>query len=468
MIEHLVLFGATGDLAGRFLLPAAARLHAADQLPAGFRLEGAAVEQWSEEGFRNHVEECLSEHAPDVSATDRDAFLAALGYCPVDFQRVETVREAVHAVSGNAGEPASVVAYLALPTAVVSAAVDALCAVGLPDGSRLTFEKPFGQDLESAQALNAQLGRLGGVSGEESVFRVDHVLGMATVQNLLAVRLANRFFEPVWNGAHIDRVDIAWEETLALEGRASYYDHAGALKDVVQNHLIQVLSFVAMEPPLSLDQRDLRDRKLDVLRSVRPLTADQVPERTRRLRYTAGVSAETGERIPSYVDEDGVDPDRHTETYAGVELEIDNWRWRGTRFRLWGGKALAQRRKEVVVHFRPVPPLPFGGAGEDLEEDELVIGIDGPYNLRLTLTGMRSGPPAHLAPLQLDATLSAPELPAYSRVLMDVLTGDSRLSIRGDEAEESWRILQPVLDGWAADRVPLEEYQAGTPGPART
>jgi glucose-6-phosphate 1-dehydrogenase len=325
----------------------------------------------------------------------------------------------------------------------------------------VVLEKPFGEDLASAKALNAQLKQLTGPDDEQAVFRVDHVLGMATVQNLLAVRLANRVLEPIWNSAHIDRVDISWEETLTLEGRASYYDHAGALKDVVQSHLMQVLCFVAMEPPLSLDERDLRERKLDLFKSIRSLTADQVIQRTRRGRYTAGVSAETGEPIPNYADEDGVDPARHTETYAEVVLQVDNWRWQGTHFRLWAGKALAERRKEVRLHFRPVPSLPFGDAGGEIRANQLVIGIDGPYDLRLGLTGMASGPPAQLAPLEFSATLSAPELPAYSRVLMDVLTGDNRLSIRGDEAEEAWRVLDPVLQAWAADRVPLQEYQAG-------
>jgi glucose-6-phosphate 1-dehydrogenase len=465
MIERLVLFGSTGDLAGRFLLPALARLLAAGQLPADFRVVGAAVEPWTDSAFRAHAAAQLREHAGDIPPLERTAFTAALHYRAIDFSDVDTVRHAVEAASTEGGQPQPVVAYLALPTAVFPAAVSALCAFGLPDGSRVALEKPFGEDLDSAKALNAQLRQLTGVAGERAIFRVDHVLGMATVQNLLTVRLANRVLEPIWNSAHIETVDIMWEETLALEGRASYYDKAGALKDVVQNHLMQVLCFVAMEPPVSLDEQDLRDRKLDLLRSVPSITADHVEKRTRRLRYTAGVSAETGESIPSYVDEEGVDPQRGTETYAEVVLEIDNWRWQGTRFRLWGGKALAERRKEVVVHFRPVPPLPFGESADDLRTNELVIGIDGPYDLRLRITGMISGPPSHLAPLQLDTELSAPELPAYSRVLMDVLTGDSRLSIRGDEAEESWRILDPVLRAWADDVVPMGEYAAGTAGP---
>jgi glucose-6-phosphate 1-dehydrogenase len=335
----------------------------------------------------------------------------------------------------------------------------------MPPDSRIALEKPFGEDLDGAQALNAQLIELTGGKDEEAVFRVDHVLAMATVQNLLGIRLANRVLEPLWNSAHVEQVDILWDETLGLEGRASYYDKTGALKDVVQNHLLQVLCLVAMEPPLSLDQHDLANRKVDLLRSVRPLSPEQVKYRTRRARYTAGVSAETGEALPRYIDEEGVDAGRSTETYAEILLEVDNWRWHDTRFRLRSGKALAARRKEVAVRFRAVPPFPFPEVSDELTPNELVIGIDGPYGLSLNLTGMVSGPPSHLAPLSLDKTLSEPDLPAYSRVLLDVLTGDCRLSIRADEAEESWRVMTPILQGWAENLVPMEEYAAGSAGP---
>jgi glucose-6-phosphate 1-dehydrogenase len=226
-----------------------------------------------------------------------------------------------------------------------------------------------------------------------------------------------------------------------------------------------------MEPPVSLGERDFRDRKLDVLRSVRPLTPEDVASRTRRARYTAGRLASTGgadgRAVPDYVDEEGVDPARGTETFAEVVLEIEGWRWSGTRFVLRTGKALARRRKEAVVRFRPVPHLPFGGDAEPAA-NELRIGLDGPYDFVLSLTGMASGPPSHLAPLVLDAELSAPELPAYSRVLMDVLDGEGTLSIRGDEAEEAWRVVTPVLRAWADGRVPLEEYPAGSDGPTLT
>jgi glucose-6-phosphate 1-dehydrogenase len=265
--------------------------------------------------------------------------------------------------------------------------------------------------------------------------------------------------EPIWNSAHIDEIEIVWDESLALEGRAGYYDHVGALKDMVQNHLLQLLCLVAMEPPVSLGERDLRDRKVDVLRSIRPFAGDDVATRTRRARYGAG---RVGEReIPAYVDQDGVTPAHGTETFAELQLELDSWRWSGTRFRLRTGKALGRNRKELVVHFRPVPALPFGSPpGANL----LRFGLS-PEGLTLELTGTGPGTDLSLVPLTLSAELAPPELPAYGRILLDALRGDATLSIRGDEAEESWRVVTPVLDGWSRGLRPLEEYAAGSDGP---
>jgi glucose-6-phosphate 1-dehydrogenase len=454
MIAKLVLFGATGDLAGRYLLPALAALHRVGKVPQGFRLVGAARTKMDDEAFRRRAAEELEQHATAVPRADREALVQTLSYRPVDFGNAESVGKVV----GEDDGPVAV--YLALPPGILASAVMALGEAGLPEGSRIVLEKPFGDDLDSAVMLNALLARVAGSEGERAVFRVDHALGLATVQNLVAVRLANRVVEPVWNSTHIERVEILWEETLALEGRASYYDTAGALKDVVQNHLLQVLCLLAMEPPLSFEERDLRDHKVEVLRSVCPLTPEDIAH-TRRARYTAGRIE--GRRIPSYIDEEGVDPDRCTETFAEVRLELNSWRWAGTPFVLRAGKALGKSRKEVVVHFRPVPKAPFGDM-KDCEPNRLRIGLDGPWGLRLDLTGSAAGSPPRLAPFSLEADLPAPDLPAYSRVLMDVLQGDSRLSIRGDEAEESWRALTPVIDAWAEGKVPLEEYQAGSDG----
>jgi glucose-6-phosphate 1-dehydrogenase len=257
-------------------------------------------------------------------------------------------------------------------------------------------------------------------------------------------------------------VDIVWDESLTLEGRAGYYDGVGALKDMLQNHLLQLLCLVAMEPPLSLGERDLRDRKMDVLRSVRPLTDEHVARRTRRGRYLAG---RIGDReVPAYADEEGVDPAHRTETFAEVELELDNWRWPGTVFRLRTGKALRRDRKEVAIRFRPVPHAPFHRGGE-ARPNVMRFGLDPEtLTLELTGTGARAGT---LVPLTLTTRLEPPSLPAYGRLLLDVLTGNGALSIRADEAEESWRVLTPVLSAWSKDLIPLAEYPAGTDGPGR-
>ena len=360
-------------------------------------------------------------------------------------------------VAGVIAGDGPVAAYLALPPAVFPAAVSALHEAGLPRDSRIVLEKPFGEDLDSAVKLNRLLA---GLVPEQAVFRVDHFLAMTTVQNMLGTRLANRMLEPIWNSTHVAEVDIVWDETLALEGRAGYYDGVGALKDMVQNHLLQLLCLVTMEPPISLGERDLRDRKVDVLRSVRPLTDGDVRQRTRRARYLAGLIGDRS--VPAYADEAGVDPAHRTETFAEVELELDNWRWPGTVFRLRTGKGLGRDRKEVAVRFRPVPHLPFGHSGDELP-NVLRFGLD-PETLTLDLTGIGAHADT-LVPMALTARLDPPELPAYGRLLLDVLRGDAALSIRGDEAEEAWRVVAPVLSTWSKDLVPLQEYPAGSDGP---
>lgn len=464
-IDRLVVFGATGDLAGRHLLPAVARLLAGDQMPAGFDVVGAAREALDDDGFRRLVVDRLDRHAPDVPADARRALVAALRYRPVDLADPTSVANVI------ADDTRAVAAYLALPPATFPAAVRSLGAVGLPAGSRIVLEKPFGEDLRSAVALNDLVAQVAGVAGEDAVFRVDHVLGMATVHNLLGARLANRVLEPLWNSTHIEQVDILWDETLALEGRAGYYDKAGALKDVIQNHLLQILCLFAMEPPASVPAGDLRDRKVEVLHSVRILTPDDVGQRTTRARYAAGTLAPppegAGTAVPAYIDEEGVDSTRDAETFAEILLELDSPRWSGTRFLLRAGKALSRRRKGVIVRFRPVPSLPFGPGTPDPPPNELRIGLDGPETFTLDLTGSAPGPPPRLGPLVLRAELPAHELPAYSHVLLQVLEGDNTLSIRGDEAELAWRIVTPIIETWAEGRVPLQDYPAGSTGPAQ-
>ncbi|BCJ28610.1 glucose-6-phosphate dehydrogenase [Actinocatenispora sera] len=451
MIDRLVVFGGTGDLNARYLLPGLAALRAAGHLGDRFRLTCADRSETSTEQFREWAAAQLDRYGGATPVEARQAVVAA-----ADFRRCDvTDADSVAALVAGGGP---VAAYLALPPGLFATAVTALSRAGLPPDSRIVLEKPFGEHLADAVELNRLLAD---VLPEEAVFRVDHFLAMSTVENILGARLANRVFEPLWNSTHIAEVDIVWDERLTLAGRAGYYDRAGALKDMVQNHLLQLLCLVAMEPPISLGERDLRDRKVDVLRTIRPFTAADVARRTRRGRYVAG---RIGDRdVPAYVDEDGVEPDRRTETFAQIELELDSWRWSGTTFRLRTGKALGADRMEVAVRFRPVPHLPFGHDGR-VGPNLLRFGL-APEDMTLDLTGTGSAART-FAPVRLAARMPPPDLPPYGRVLLDVLTGDPVLSIRGDEAEESWRVVEPILAAWSADNVPLYEYPAGSDGPA--
>jgi glucose-6-phosphate 1-dehydrogenase len=451
MIERLALFGATGDLAGRFLFPAMAALIAGGHLPDGFTVTGAGRQDLDDEAFRRRVDGRLADHAGDVPVAARRRLVRALRYRAVD------VADPASVVSLFAGEAGPVAAYLALPPSLFPVAVGSLGRVGLPTGSRIVLEKPFGKDLDGAISLNRQLAEVARDAGEQAIFRVDHVLGMATTQNLVALR-QNRVLDPIWNGTHVEQVEILWEETLALEGRAGYYDAAGALRDVLQNHMLQVLCLVAMEPPANADERELRERKLDVLRSVRPPSSAELPSRSRRARYGAGwltKHGESGAAVPAYAHEDGVDPMRGTETFVELTLELEAERWSGTPFVLRAGKALSRRRKGILIRFR---------SSQGQAASELWIGIEDSSEIVLRLTGGAFGEHTEV---ELRGESPPADLPAYACVLLDILTGGSTLSVRADEAEQAWRVVTPVLESWRASQVPLEEYEAGSDGPRR-
>jgi glucose-6-phosphate 1-dehydrogenase len=313
VIDQLLLLGASGDLAGRYLLPALAHLQEAGRLPEPFAIVGVARDDWDTAAFRRHLAARLEHHAATVDPGVREAVAAMASYQRADAGDAAALAGALDQAKGP------VVAYLALPPTSFVPAIGALAAVGLPEGSRVVVERPFGGSLAEARALNQFLGRC---FGEEATFRADHFLGLQTVQNLLGLRFANRVFEPVWNAGHVERVEVVWDETVALEGRAGYYDHAGALRDVIQNHLLQLVCLTAMEPPAQLDPDRLHDRKVELLGAVQPPPPGQLAARTVRARYSAGRI--DGVDVPAYAEEPGVDPARGTETFAEVTLEIDN------------------------------------------------------------------------------------------------------------------------------------------------
>jgi glucose-6-phosphate 1-dehydrogenase len=453
VIERLILFGGQGDLTRRYLLPALAELFEHDRLTDRFSVVACARRDGETERYRRWARDMLGEHASAVAEHGRDRLVNALTYARADATSVADVRRVI----GEGHEP--LVVYLGLPPETYPATVDALAAASLPKGSRVVVEKPFGTDGDAAVALNEALHT---AFDERDVSRVDHFLGWQTVQNIIGIRFANRIFEPLWTREHVERVEIVWDETLALEGRAGYYDGTGALRDMIQNHLLQLLCLVAMEPPATLEERDLRDRKVEVLRAVRRLGRDEVVAATRRARY--GAETVGDRRLPAYVDEAGVDPARATETFAEVELTIDNWRWSGVPFVLRTGKALAAVRKEVVVRFRPVPRLAFG-AGPQPASNTLRISFD-PERVALGVSFSGPGEPQTIVDAELDAVLAPSPISAYGQVILDALAGDQTRTIRDDEAVESWRIVEPVLDAWAEGLVPLEEYPAGSSGPA--
>jgi glucose-6-phosphate 1-dehydrogenase len=298
---------------------------------------------------------------------------------------------------------------------------------------------------------------------EQAVFRMDHFLGKQTVQNILGLRFANRIFEPLWNSHHIETVEIVWDETLTIEGRAGFYDGTGALRDMVQNHLLQLLCLIGMEPPPTLDEADLRSHKVALLRAVRRLAPTEIRQWTLRGRYSEGRIG--GREVPDYVKEPGVDANRETETFAQITLWIDNWRWAGVPFVLRSGKALRQDRREIAIHFKSVPHLAFTGESHpqanvlrlELNPDRMALGVN--------INGL--GDPFDLEYVELDISLGPQDLSAYGKLLLDVMRGDLTLSILDDEAEESWRIVEPILEAWRAGQVPLREYPAGSPGPSQ-
>lgn len=443
-----MIFGAGGDLTGRYLLPALAQLEEAGQCPD---LDIVALDrnEWDTDDFRAHARVRLDRHADERAPDALERAIDRLTYRRVDVTDADEVRAAL----GGGNE--ALVAYLALPPTVFGPAVEALGPVA-GDRTRIVLEKPFGTSRASAQQLNQQLHRY---FPEDSVFRMDHFLGKQTVQNLLGLRFANRVFEPLWCAAHIESIDIVWDETVALENRAGYYDKAGALLDMVQNHLLQLVALVGLERPQDLGPAALRDAKVDVLRRV---TTPDIATQTRRARYTRG---RVGiQEVPDYTTEPGVDPSGATETYAEVTLAIESERWEGVPFRLRTGKALAEARREIHIHFRGVDPLPFAPQ-DDLLANRLVMSMD-PDTMTLDIALNGAGDPFHLEPARLELDLAPQELSPYARLLLDAFEGDPALSIRADEAEQSWRIVEPVVEAWRDGVVPLGTYRAGSTGPA--
>lgn len=444
-----IVLGASGDLTSRLLLPALAQL-LGQQPDRSVRLIGVGQNDWDRAEWHEIVSRAVKSVAASGSAVD--ALLETTEYHRADVTEPDALRRLLDGRSGR------IALYFALPPSVTVKVVAALGTIDLPAGLILGLEKPFGNDEESARELNAQLAAL---VPEQQVHRIDHFLGRSTVLSVLGVRFANRVLEPLWSADHIESVSIRYDEDLGLEGRADYYDRAGALVDMIQSHLLQVLAIVAMDPPPTLSAEDLRDAKAMVLRATSLRDGDAVAN-SRRARYTAGRVGQR--RMRSYVDEPGVDPSHETETLAEFTVEIADERWSGVPFTLRSGKALAAPRHEILVRFKPVTHLPSGFRGA-AEPSVLRLAL-GPDRMSLELNINGAGDPFELERVELEAALGPGQLLAYGEVISGILDDDPTLSVRADTAEQCWRIVQPVLDAWRRGEVPLEEYVAGSEGPA--
>lgn len=455
---HLfVLFGASGDLARRMLIPAIYRLLESRHFEDSMHLLGVGTSALDDGEFRAMVAAALVETG--WSADDAERWCAeCVSYVSIKGGFTD-LAAAVTAIEARCDLPGNRAFYLAIPPSVFDDTVEGLAEVGLTASrgwTRVVVEKPFGTDLESARHLNEVLHRH---FTESQIFRIDHYLAKETVQNLLAFRFANMLFESGWNRNQIDSVEISVAETLGLEGRAKYFDQAGVIRDIVQNHLLQVLTLVAMEPPVRLDADSIRDEKVKVLRSIYPVRQEAVS----RGRYTAGEVG--GGAVPGYLDEEGVPPSSKTETYASIRIDVDNWRWRGVPFTLRTGKRLKERLTQIAVRYKEPPVSLFEVDGAcRVHANVLFITLQPNEGFHLTFDVKRPGEGMELVTQDLefhyaDAFGRLPD--AYETLIADLLAGDQTLFVRGDETEEAWRILGPALD-MGDDPKP---YRAGSWGP---
>jgi len=462
----LVIFGGTGDLAMRKLLPGLLRRYADGQIPQDSRIIGVARDRQDGAAYRSRVGQALekiTEGEPLLRARV-PAFLQLLDYRPLDATKEEGWEEFGELLK-TTGPDRIRVFYLSTSPNLFVDLCSRLRQAGLNTGkARVVVEKPIGRDSASAAAINDAVGA---AFAEHQTFRIDHYLGKETVQNLLALRFANILFEPLWNASRIDHVQITVAETVGLEKRAGYYDSSGALRDMVQNHLLQLLCMVAMEPPATLQANALRDEKLKVLRSLKPITADEVSHLTVRGQYRAGASG--GVAVPGYLDELGR-RDSRTETFVAIKAEVANWRWAGAPFYLRTGKRLPERVSEIVVAFRPVPHSIFDPSVGPAQPNRLVLRLQPDEGVKLWLMIKDPGPGGlRMKYVPLDMSFAEafgvhqPE--AYERLLMDVVRGNQSLFMRRDEVEAAWAWIDPILEAWEQLPEGPKPYTAGSWGP---
>jgi glucose-6-phosphate 1-dehydrogenase len=481
----VVIFGASGDLTKRKLVPALYALAAEGSLPGGFTVVGAGRSEMTDDEFREEMRAGVEQHGRMPLRDDVwPSFAAGLRYVTYDHDAghgLEPLRDVLEAVDRERGTGGNRLFYFSTPPQAVIPLAERLSEAGLtaqPPGAfvRVIIEKPFGRDLASARQLNE---RLHTAFIEEQIYRIDHYLGKETVQNLLVFRFANGIFEPLWNRQYIDHVQITVAEEIGVEGRGSYYEGAGALRDIVQNHIMQLVAIVGMEAPSNFHAEMVRDEKVKLLRAVRPIHPDDALSHSVRGQYSAGLIG--GTPVPGYREELGVAPDSLRETFVALKVDIDNWRWAGTPFYLRTGKRMPKRATEIVIQFRRVPHSPFAGnvpvaAGamptDGIEPNLLVLRIQPDEGITLRFCAKIPGQSLRLESVNMDfmyGTAFRQQSPdAYERLLLDCMLGDPTLFAREDEVEEAWRFCTAILDGWRAhppDRIHGPNYEAGTWGP---
>ncbi len=471
----IVIFGASGDLTSRKLMPALHALMAGHQLSPSTAVVGVGRSELSEDHFRERMRKAVDEIGP-VDERAWESLARGLRYVAGGYDHQATYRrleEVLCDLDERVGTAGNRLYYLSTPPGVFATAVRRLGQHGLhrPAGggqfARVVIEKPFGRDLDSAIELDRALHE---VLDEDQIYRIDHYLGKETVQNVLALRFANIIFEPVWNRRYVDSVQITVAESGGVGHRAGFYEEAGALRDIVQNHLMQVLALMAMEPPASMSPKGIRDEKVKALEAVDILSPAKVATEVVRGQYRRGWLG--GEEVQGYLEEPDVHPASHTETYVAMRLQVDNWRWSGVPFYLRTGKRLPRRVTEVALRFNQVPHLPFAPTqAAGLGPNALVLRIQPDEGITLRFGAKVPGQAFDVRSVSMDFSYGAafPEEPpeAYERLLHDALVGDPTLFIRTDEVEQAWRIVQPLLDAWADDPAPPLPYPAGTWGPER-
>jgi len=466
---YFVIFGATGNLASRKLLPALYELEAAGALHADLRFEAFARREWRREHWLEHLKLSLDQHlGKECNAAVFERFAQRFDYVNGDINDPQAYRRLMDELSKpRMGTCENIVFYLAIRPSEFLGVIEHLHQVGISRAHgrhRIVVEKPFGEDVESARALNARLHQY---FDEDQIFRIDHYLGKETVQNLLVFRFANTMIEPIWNRNYIDHVQITVAESEGVGTRAGYYDSAGALRDMLQNHLMQLLTLIAMEPPAMLDADALRDEKVKVLRSIRPIAPAAVGAHAFRAQYAPGRVA--GKAVPGYLEEAGVARGSATETYVAAKFYIDNWRWRNVPFYLRTGKRLADEFSLIAIRFRHPPQLLFHETGTPhIDPNWVLLSLQPTECMHIELHAKEPGLGLNTRIVRLNASYRAAEasgMEAYKTLLLDVIEGDRSLFIRFDEVEWAWRVVDPILREWSASREFIATYPAGTWGP---